>query len=233
MKSFASLLLATAVSSYQLAAFSEGSTISIGDNMSITWAVESECLIGLRAPAGWGEYMDFHEGANWMEQVYSNAYAEGSLNVMIGDISATITPKWEFWDLVFFMELFMYFPHHEDHEVAEEEEEEIPNWCNYQGWAQEWFTFFLDIAVTTYECDFETYSFIVDGVNPACGWTSYAVDEVLELGFLGDKHTAVSGQYEWGWNTCQDHPEFGAYSTEEWGFMEGHPFQEEQEEMEE
>ena len=57
MKSFATALLATAVSSYQLAAFTEGDTISLLDSLSVTWAVEAECLAGLRAPAGWGEYM--------------------------------------------------------------------------------------------------------------------------------------------------------------------------------
>jgi len=241
-QAFAAALLAMVplAQSYQLAAFTEGSTISIGDNISVAWSVESECLLGLRAPAGWGEYMGWREGANWMEQVYSEAYAKGTVTATIGDISVSLTPKLLFWDLVFFMDIFMFFPpEHGEHSMSEAADEvaegatdeENPNWCNFQGWAQEWFIFFLDVSVTTYECELETYSFIVDGVDPACHWVSYEVAELLELPFT-DMYHSTSGQYEWGWNTCQG-TKFNAYSTEEWGFMEGHPFQEEQEELEE
>lgn len=138
MKAVSAFLLATLSNCYQLQAWSDSISLGLGP-ITLSLDMSTEAWIGTRAPALWGEYQDFHEGAAYIYEVYSDAYFHLSPKIQIGDLMFGITLDFTFWDIAFFENLWMYFPGRAEARAeleaeGKEVEDDKPDWCNYQGW---------------------------------------------------------------------------------------------------
>ena len=167
----------------------------------------------MRNPAFWGEYMGWHEGAAFTEELYTYATVNFDFNLTWSDDFAIyFSPKIALLDIAFFEELFM---------VIRALKWEEGNTCNYMGWYIETLHFYYDLAISTKECNIEFSSSFVDDedMEYACSSKTYTVDEVrmiqLPFGYYAE------GMYKWGYNTCQNFEEFNHHGKEFGGFLDG------------
>ena len=88
MKSCGLILLSALAQAkqYMLASWSDSGTVFEPSDIAkhetaLYWAAESEWTAGLRNPAFWGEYMEWHEGAALTEEIYTYASFSADLNL--------------------------------------------------------------------------------------------------------------------------------------------------------
>ena len=87
-----------------------------------------------------------------------------------------ITLDFTAWDVALFENLWMYFPgraqkRRELKRQGKETDDDKPDWCNYQGWYQEYSWLYVDFALNTYECSGELWNVVDKNADLlACGW---------------------------------------------------------------
>lgn len=162
---FASALLATAASAYQLTVWSESSTTSLASNrLTVSAYVDTEWYWGLRSKFRWGLFEDWHEAWAWGEEVYTSWNLRSSLSVDLKKSNGvllygiTLKPWIRFWDIVFFENLLTVWPH-------EFGEAEAWDHCNYMGWWYKMGQWFVDVDVRMYECKLGVHGQLANSVG--------------------------------------------------------------------
>lgn len=216
--SFASALLATAATAYQLSVVNVNTSQNLLDNkIAIAADVSTEWYWGLRSPVRWALFEDWHEAWSWTEEVYTKWNVTSYASVAFNRNGATylglkIAPWLRIFDIAFFENLFVVWPH-------EFGSAEAWDHCNYMGWWYKMGQLFVDIEVTLRECAVGVHNYIDSSTGWGCSSATYGVKKVINKK-LKPFYKKEEGMYGKGYNTCDEAAEFDRHANEERSFWD-------------